>query len=199
MKDSSLILEDTLSSRDDFLTYYAIMIANRCDTFICHALYGGSDCCSFFLQLTDGSSMQGLLFKLALLHLQLHILHSFFNMYKHLGTHWQNKLADTVNYVHRCDSQHGRREMVLLWGVFIYRLMTGLRLFLNKLLKNCLHHLCGTWLLYGNVLSIPSRQSKISLGVWIKPAWGGSYQQVHKALPLERHGRHPVGGGWWTQ
>jgi hypothetical protein len=79
-------------------------------------------------------------------------------VYKHFGTHWQNNLADTANYVHRYDSQQGR-------GVFMYRLMIGLRLFLNKLFKNCLHHLCGAWLLYGNVLPIPSRQSKIPLGM----------------------------------
>lgn len=63
--------------------------------------------------------------------------------------------------------------MVQLWGVFMYRLMTGLRPFLDKLFKNCLHHLCGAWLLYGNVQPIPSWQSKISLRAWMRTAWGG--------------------------
>jgi hypothetical protein len=34
-------------SRDEVLTYDAIMIANGCDTFVCHAIYVGCDCSSF--------------------------------------------------------------------------------------------------------------------------------------------------------
>jgi hypothetical protein len=91
-------------------------------------------------------------------------------MYKHFGTHWQNGLADTASYVHRCNSQQGRRKMVLLWGVFMHRLMTDMRLFEINYSRSA----CITFVgLYGNVLPIPSWKSKISLGVWIKTAWEG--------------------------
>lgn len=99
MEDSSLLLEHrckrfTLKRLSSLTvlhvsaetTYDAIMIANRRDTFICHAIYVGCACCSLFLQLTDGSSMQSLTICCCIYSCTSFIVS---NMYKHLGTHWQ--------------------------------------------------------------------------------------------------------------
>jgi hypothetical protein len=82
-------------------------------------------------------------------------------MYKHLGTHWQNSLADTANYVHRCDSQQGRKR--------------------NGTILGCIHVQINDWLealLKQIIQELPASSVWGMAAVWKCPARGGTSSEL---------------------